>query len=284
MPSKRRLEQLKNARLVAAEQAKKRKIEVDTTLQPGINDQLCNVHTSDTSDTDDSEEANGTWFWNLSVNESCSDSEEEPQGKRQLDEGGLDVELEEPRSEEAVPLRNAVKEIRWNKEGENNLKGSYGKGSRSTKKRQRKATKELAKEAAKTHNIIALWQRNRDLGLISKTNSQLGLPEPGPESESNPSPPDLSVPPGFTPPQSHKEQQIEALNDMPRLIELVTEQEKKYGDRLSPHSNYYQRHVMVQQFLQTQLKSQPSQTRRGLSLTIARGFGRGHQTGRNIVR
>lgn len=41
---------------------------------------------------------------------------------------------------------------------------------------------------------------------------------------------------------------------------------------------------MVQQFLQTQLKSQPSQTRRDLSLTIARGFGRGHQTGRNIVR
>lgn len=64
MPSKRRLEQLKNARLVAAEQAKKRKNEVDTTLQPGINDQLCNVDTSNTSDTDDSEEAtdNGTWL------------------------------------------------------------------------------------------------------------------------------------------------------------------------------------------------------------------------------
>ena len=60
MPSKRRLEQLKNARLVAAEQAKKRKIEVDTTLQPGINDQLCNVDTGDTSNADDSEEANGT--------------------------------------------------------------------------------------------------------------------------------------------------------------------------------------------------------------------------------
>lgn len=137
MPSKRRLEQLKNARLVAAEQAKKRKIEVDTALQPGINDQLCKVDTSNTSDTDDSEEANGIWFWNLSANELCSDPEEEPQGKRQLDEGGLDVELEEPRSEEAVPLRNAVKEIRWNKEGENNLKGSYGKGSMLTKKRQR---------------------------------------------------------------------------------------------------------------------------------------------------
>lgn len=130
MPSERRLEQLKTARLVAAEQAKKREIEVDSTLQPGINDQLCNVDTSDISETDNSEKANRTWFWNLSANESCSDSEEKPPGKRELGEGGLDVELEEPRSEEAVPLRNAVKETKWNKEGENNLKGSYGKGSR----------------------------------------------------------------------------------------------------------------------------------------------------------
>ena len=59
MPSKRRREQLKNAQLVTAKQAKKRKVEVDTALQPGINDQLCNVDISNTSDTDDSEQANG---------------------------------------------------------------------------------------------------------------------------------------------------------------------------------------------------------------------------------
>lgn len=154
MPSKRRLEQLKNARLVAAERAKKRKIEVDTILRSDINDQLCNVDISDTDDTDDLEEAKETWFRNFSANESCSDSEEEPQEKRQR--GGLDVELEEPRFEEAAPLRNTVEGLRWNKEGENKLKGSYGKGSRSTKKRQRKVTKELEKEASKTHNIMAL--------------------------------------------------------------------------------------------------------------------------------
>lgn len=77
---------------------------------------------------------------------------------------------------------------------------------------------------------------------------------------------------------------MEALKDLTRLINLVTEQEKKYKSRLSPHSNYYQRHVMVQQFVQTQLKTQPSQTRRDLSMTIARGFGRGQTTARNIVR
>lgn len=184
---------------MAAEQAKKRKFEVDTTLQPGINDQLCNVNTSDTSDTDDSEKANGTWFWNLSANKLCSDSEEELQGKRQLDKSSLVVELKEPRFEEVVPLRNMMKEIKWNKKVENNLKDIYGKKSRSTKKRQRKATKEPEKEASKTHNIIALWQRNCDLGLISKTNRQPGLPEPSRESESNPSPLNISVLPGFTP-------------------------------------------------------------------------------------
>ena len=71
---------------------------------------------------------------------------------------------------------------------------------------------------------------------------------------------------------------MEALKDVTRLLTLVTEQEKKYGDRLSPYSNFYRRHLMVQQFLQTQLTSQPSQTRRDLSLTVSRAFGRGHHT------
>ena len=54
MPSKRRLEQLRNARLVVVERAKKRKIEEtpNTTAQPSIDhNQLSN---DDTNDTDDS--------------------------------------------------------------------------------------------------------------------------------------------------------------------------------------------------------------------------------------
>ena len=125
------------------------------------------------------------------------------------------------------------------------------------------------------------------MGLISEANSQPGLDKnlaPGPDDESNLSPSFLPILPGFIPLQSHKKRQIKALKDLSRLIELVTEQEKKYGDRLSPHSNYYRRHVMVQQFLQTQLKSEPSQTWQDSSLTIACGFGRRYQTGRNIVK
>ena len=71
---------------------------------------------------------------------------------------------------------------------------------------------------------------------------------------------------------------------MTRHVELVTEQENKYKERLSPHSNFYRRHVIVQQFLQIQLRTQPSQTRRNLALSIACSFGRNHTTARNIVQ
>lgn len=76
---------------------------------------------------------------------------------------------------------------------------------------------------------------------------------------------------------------MEALRDLTQLLNLVTEQEKKYKNKLSPHSNYYQRHVMIQQFFQTQLKTQPSRTKRDSLMTIA-GFKRGQTTMRNIVQ
>lgn len=70
------------------------------------------------------------------------------------------------------------------------------------------------------------------------------------------------IPSGCTPPKSkrevEKEQRINALQDLTRLLELVTEQEKKYEGR-----------VMVQQFLQIQLKYWSSSTRRSLSLIVA---------------
>ena len=53
---------------------------------------------------------------------------------------------------------------------------------------------------------------------------------------------------------------------------------------MPPHSNFYRRHVMVQQFLQIQLKSRLSSTRRSLSLIVAQYFGQRYNTARNIVR
>lgn len=121
-------------------------------------------------------------------------------------------------------------------------------------------------------------------------NSHVGLEQP-PESAPNVSVssvcPLSGIPRGSLPllstQQTHRNQQVEALKDITRLLTLVTEQEKKHEDRLSPHCNFYRCHSIVQQFLQTQLTSQPSQTRRDLSLTVSRAFGRGHHTARSIV-
>ena len=141
------------------------------------------------------------------------------------------------------------------------------------------------------YNIMALWRRNQDLGLIPEVNTQPGLAkdsQSGPSCEINLLYPLSQVPSGFALPQSSQQMEREkrtvALKNMTRLVELVTKQENKYKKRLSPHSNFYRRHVMVQQFLQIQLRTQPSQTRRNLALSIARSFGRNYTTARNIVQ
>lgn len=66
-------------------------------------------------------------------------------------------------------------QIKWNKEGEDKLRGAYGNGSRSTSRRERKSTRELEKQASKTYDIRVLWQRNIELGMASTANSQVGL-------------------------------------------------------------------------------------------------------------
>lgn len=85
-----------------------------------------------TTDTSDMEDESGTWFWNESANESNLDTEE---GKKD-DENKSDLEVEESRTVNPEVLK---KEIKWNKEGENKLRGIYGNGSRSSSKRQRKS-------------------------------------------------------------------------------------------------------------------------------------------------
>lgn len=243
-----------------------------------------------TTDTSDTEGESGTWFWNESAKESDSDTEGEGEDKEEDDEDESDLELEESRTEDEVSPEVPKKEIKWNRGGEDRLRGGYGNGSRSMLKRQRKSARELEKQASKTYDIRALWQRNHDLRMISSANSQgrLGqVPESQPNNgESSPS--SLSKIPRGTPllakQQTFKSQRTEALKDLNKLLKLVTEQEKKYGTRLSPHSNYYRRHTMVQQFLQSQLTSQPRPTRHALSLNVARAFGRSSPTARLIVQ
>lgn len=96
--------------------------------------------------------------------------------------------------------------------------------------RKQKSTRELKNEASKTYDIRALWQRNKDLGMSSSANNQAGLEQPT-ESLSIDSvssiPPVSEIPRGGLPSlfkqQIHRNQQMEALKDLTRLLALVTE-------------------------------------------------------------
>ena len=289
MTSKRRLAQLQNARLASVAHFKKRKLERThhpNTEQPRIDDNELST-TDDTGDTDDTDadtDEEGTWFWNQSANELESDSECDGYS----DEEG-DLGPEGSRTEEEAPPQKRPKEIKWNKEGEENLRGVYGQGSVATLYRKKKAMKKWEEEGHKSYNIQALWQRNRDLGLISDTSSQHGPGESsGLGDDIDSSHPLSEVPPGRNLSRSkqelNQEQRIIALKDITRLLEFVTVQKEKYKERLSPHSNFYRRHMMVQHFLQIQLKTKPGPTRLDLSMSIARSFGKGQGMARNIVR
>ena len=99
---------------------------------------------SDSDNLNNSESA--TWFWNMSAN----DSESELDKKGQIDEEEPDIES---RTKVAVPLQPVTKEIYWNKEGENKLRGIYRRGSVSSARRQKLAAEKLEKKASKTYNI-----------------------------------------------------------------------------------------------------------------------------------
>ena len=165
----------------------------------------------------------------------------------------MDQEEGESRTQKAVSLGVPKMEIKWNRQGEDKLRGGYGNGSRTTLKKQRKFARELEKQASNTYDIRALWKRGSDLSLISSANSQerLGqLPGSQPNNSVSSPVPLSEIPQVGTPLLSKQDtlrsQRIKALDDLNRLLKLVTEQEKKYGTRLLPHSNYYRRHIMVQ--------------------------------------
>lgn len=55
------------------------------------------------------------------------------------------------------------KEVKWNKEREERIYGSYGKGSRNTQMRKQRSARELERK---------LQKQSHDLGMISVVNIQ----------------------------------------------------------------------------------------------------------------
>ena len=135
------------------------------------------------------------------------------------------------KTEEETSSEVLKQELKWNKEGERSLCGGYGSGSRSTRKRERKSARELEKEALKSYNIKVLWQRNRELGILSVANSHDRLGQ-SPKLL----PIDLELPTSFifdvsrgsrsilSKHEISKNQRVSALNNLTKLLESVKAQ------------------------------------------------------------
>lgn len=165
MPSKRKLEQLKKARAASVQSFKKRKLESSllsnsTQLKP--DDDKRNE-----SDTIDKEAKSGTLFGNegdFAYGEGRHSNAEEP------DFPGEQLSIDGGAKSEGWP-----KEIKSNREGESKMRGFYGKGSRSTQKRQRKSARELESAASKTYKLRALWEGNTGQATITAPNNLEGV-------------------------------------------------------------------------------------------------------------
>lgn len=59
--------------------------------------------------------------------------------KKKLNQNRLDIKLKELKSEKIIFLHNIIKNLRWNKKKENNLKRSYKKKSSLIKKKTKKS-------------------------------------------------------------------------------------------------------------------------------------------------
>ena len=70
------------------------------------------------------------------------------------------------------PVISPKVELKWNWKEEQTFYGGYGKSSRNTQILYNKFAWKLRKKTSQTYNIQALWQQNKDLGMIFQANSQ----------------------------------------------------------------------------------------------------------------
>ena len=146
MPSKRQRDQRNSARAASILTFKKRRLEASRLPKPV---QL--QSDDDNNNTSDTEGESGTWYWNESANESCSDTEEEGYSDVEEDDKiktrESETKIEESRTqEEATPGVS----LKWNRDGESSLCGGYRKGSKSSSQRNRKLAREFKREASQT--------------------------------------------------------------------------------------------------------------------------------------
>ena len=167
--------------------------------------------------------------------------------------------------------------LKWTSGAGEYLRGSYGHGSRATKYREQKRQEKRLQEGSEHYSIKALFKRQQDLnlslkGVVDQTSDVIPL---------------NTIDHGKLPgPFTNETAQLEAMEDLKRLVELPTEQKRKYGNALSESRNFYRRHLLVLNFLwiQQQRKNFPGLNRRRLAETVAASNKRGSKTARKIIQ
>jgi hypothetical protein len=169
-------------------------------------------------------------------------------------------------------------QMKWLSGAGKSLRGTYGGGSRTTEYRQKQRQAALQQEAASCCSVKALFERQRDLNLAVKETPTSGAPEVSSLRDV-----EHGKPPG---PPAKVIARRDASKDLKRLIELPSEQKKKYGHVLSQKSDFLRRHLLVLNFLwiQDQRQSFANATRKELARIVAASHNRRTETARRIVQ
>lgn len=153
--------QKRHMKSIALASAKKRKLQRETVVDSESHSEpqsdrsarlRCQSRYDDRTDTAGDE--NLIWHHpGESVNESKNELKNESKNEPKVEEK---AEGESPRK---LPT------LAWNNSGEKYFRQTYGKGSRSTTKRERKKARGLEVEAKKSLPIHDVWKRQVELGL-----------------------------------------------------------------------------------------------------------------------
>ena len=159
--------------------------------------------------------------------------------------------------------------LKWTNSAGASLRVTYTGESRMTEWRKQRRQNELRQEASKSLSIAALFQQQKDLNLSMKHRECSKTINVTPISK-------LKY--GKLPSLTEKQEVHKVLQDLKRLLELKTEQIKKYGRVLSTSSCFYRRHLMVMSFfwIQERRKEFPNIDRRGLAKIVASTNRKGH--------
>jgi hypothetical protein len=161
--------------------------------------------------------------------------------------------------------------LEWHPSAGKSLRGSYGSGSRATIYREKQRQDSLQREASKSYSIVGLFERQaaRNRQTMDEAHN-VALSEIGHGKSTGP---------------TAEEARSKASSDLKRLVELPTEQSKKYGYVLSKNSDFFKRHIMLLSFLWIRQKREnfPGVKLRELARMVATNHNKGTGYARNLV-